>query len=228
MDSRIARRSLLVQAGTAGLGWLAAGLARAADVLPTPRQPEGPFYPVKDQADKDVDLTRIAGRSGTALGTVLLLDGTVRTLDGAPIPGALVEIWQACASGRYNHPGDENAAPLDPNFQGWGRVTTGASGAYRFKSIKPGAYPNSPDWMRPPHIHVRVIAPGFPSLTTQLYFEGEDLNARDHILRRLSPAERKLVISAFNPVPGNPDQIAGRFDIVVARRAAHGATPELD
>jgi len=82
--------------------------------------------------------------------------------------------------------------------------------------------------MRPPHIHVRVMAPGFRSLTTQMYFEGEDLNAKDRLLQDLTPAERKLLTVAFGPAPGDRDQLAGRFDIVISSVASGGTTPELD
>jgi len=230
MDSRIARRRLLLQAGAAGICLLAPRAGRAAQARPaTPPQTEGPFYPRTEQADKDADLTRVAGGTATAKGTIVLLDGTLRTLDGAPIAGAMVEIWQACASGRYNHPRDRNPAPLDPAFQYWARVVTDAEGRYGFRSIKPGAYPNGPGWMRPPHIHFRVIAPGFQSLTTQMYFEGEDLNLSDRILQDLPPAQRKLVVSTFEPVAGRNGEIAGRFDIVLGHTSVDAAaTPELD
>ena len=229
MSSGLTRRTWLAHAAL-GVGTLAAA-ARAGQQegrIPTPRQTQGPFYPVQDQPDKDLDLTRLEGAAASAMGTVVLLDGAVRTLDGAPIAGALVEIWQACASGRYNHPRDRNPALLDPNFQYWGRVTTDATGRYGFKTIKPGAYPNDPDWVRPPHIHFRVVAPGFPALTTQMYFEGEDLNLRDRILLDLTPAERKLVTRVFEPVRGQAGDLAGRFDIILGRRGTDGATPELD
>ena len=140
----------------------------------------------------------------------------------------MVEIWQACASGRYDHPRDSNPASLDPNFQYWGRALTDAAGAYRFKSVKPGAYPFAPDWTRPPHVHFRVAAPGFPLLITQMYFEGEDLNARDRILQGLSLSQRRLVTAAFDPVRGDRDRLAGRFDVVIGRPGAARVTPELD
>ena len=106
---------------------------------------------------------------------------------------------------------------------------TDEGGSYRFRTIKPGAYPNSPDWMRPPHIHFRVIVPGLPTLTTQMYFDGEALNAGDRILRNLSPALRNRVVCPFEPVPGNRDAIAGRFDIVIGQPGGEpAATPEID
>lgn len=228
MHRGLTRRSLLTGAGTAGVGLLLGRPGVSDELLPTPRQIEGPFYPVAEQADKDVDLTQVQGHAQAARGTRLLLEGSVRTIEGAPVPGALVEIWQACATGRYNHPRDRNPAALDPDFQYWGRLAADASGGYRFKSIKPGAYPNTPDWKRPPHIHFRVIAPGFRSLTTQMYFEGEDLNARDRLLQNLAPAERRMLTVAFEAAPGGADQLAGRFDIVVGPEAQPGTTPQLD
>lgn len=228
MRRDLTRRSLLTGVGAAGMGLLVAQPGAGDELPPTPRQIEGPFYPVAEPPDKDLDLTRVEGHTQSARGVRVVLDGSVRTLDGAPVAGALVEIWQACATGRYNHPRDRNPAPVDPDFQYWGRVVADASGRYRFKSIKPGAYPNTPDWTRPPHIHFRVIAPGFRSLTTQMYFEGEDLNAKDRILQDLTPAERKLLTVAFGPATADGDALAGRFDIVIGPAAAEGTTPGLD
>lgn len=228
--TKIPRRTVLVRSGAAGLGWLVPAIARAGGQQSvTPSQAEGPFYPVTEQADKDADLTRLSGASRTARGTVVRLTGSVRTVDGAPLPGALVEIWQACASGKYNHPRDRNPAPLDPDFQYWARVTADSNGRFGFRTIKPGAYPNDPTWMRPPHIHFRVVATGFPTLTSQMYFEGEALNDSDRILQALSPAQRRLVVVAFTPVPEARAEIGGQFDIVLSPRANDPeATPELD
>src|SRR5689334_3108572 len=109
------RRKWLRVAG-AGLPRLASRFARAStgDKPVTPAQPEGPFYRALDRARRAVDLTRVDGVRGRASGTIVHLHGSVRTAYGAPIPDALVEIWQACASGRYDHPDDDNPAPLDP------------------------------------------------------------------------------------------------------------------
>ncbi len=227
MNASIARRQILKQGGALGLGLVAAATAQAAAAIGlTPAQPEGPFYPVADQADKDTDLTRVAGRPATAQGQVVHLSGRVTGVDGAPLAGALVEIWQACATGKYNHPDDPNEAALDENFQYWGRTTTDAQGRYGFKTIKPGAYPADAGWVRPPHIHFRIAAPGFPSLTTQLYFAGDALNATDRILRALPPEQRKLLTVAFSPTTGGA--IHGQFDVIVGRRGALGVTPEVE
>ena len=230
MGRTIARRAWLKGAGAAGVGFLVPGGVRASQSqaqMSTPPQTQGPFYPVKDQADTDVDLTRVQGRSGTAVGTPIRLEGSIRSVTGAPLGGAMIEIWQACASGRYDHPGDRNPAPLDPDFQYWGRITTDADGRYGFRTIKPGAYPNDPTWMRPPHVHVRVVAESHRTLTTQMYFEGESLNDEDRILRALTPAQRALVVVPFVPA-GTDRTLRGQFDIVLGDPADPRVTPDLD
>ena len=85
-------------------------------------------------------------------------------------------IQQANAAGRYNHPRDPNKAELDHNFQGWAIVPSGEEGDFKFKTIKPGIYPVGGGWKRPPHIHFKVSYQGFQTLTTQMYFPGEELN----------------------------------------------------
>jgi len=220
------RRILLKGGGALGLGLLANGLTRAGEVCGlTPTQIEGPFYPVADQADKETDLTWVEGHSVRAKGQVVVVEGQVRGLDCAPLAGCLVEIWQACASGRYNHPSETNPAPLDPNFQYWGRVVADATGSYRFKTIRPGAYPAERDWTRPPHLHFKVAAPGLPVLVTQMYSDGDPLNGKDLIVRDLSPAERRRVTVPFAPAG---DGLRGRFDIVLGGRRSADATPYLD
>lgn len=122
----------------------------------TPSQPEGPFYPITPQSDKDTDLTRVEGLSGSAKGQIILVQGIVSDEKCIPIRGARVEIWQACATGRYNHPGDESGLELDDHFQYWGIATTDAYGEYYFKTILPGSYPAGEGWIRPPHIHFKI------------------------------------------------------------------------
>lgn len=200
-NDKFDRRGILKRAGIAGVSAVAGAVllsrsGQAVGALATPRQAEGPFYPVQDQLDKDADMTRVTGRVGEALGEKFRLQGALVDAEtGVPIDGALVEFWQACASGRYNHPRDSNRAPLDPNFQYWSQVRTDAQGHFTVKTIRPGAYPASSTWERPPHIHVKVHKAGYPSLTTQLYFSGDPLNDRDTILQALTPEQRDLVIT---------------------------------
>jgi protocatechuate 3,4-dioxygenase beta subunit len=199
-DKTLQRRNFL-KLGVGAIA-LSAPLAKAAELClgPTPEQTEGPFYPIKDQADKDWDLVLVKGRAKPAKGEIVFIQGRVLDADCNPVPDALVEIWQACASGKYNHPNDPNTATLDPDFQYWGRAITDVDGKYQFRTIKPGAYPADADWWRPPHIHYKVHKRGFVELTTQLYFEGEKLNDDDKILQRLSRADQEKVI---RPVDAN-------------------------
>lgn len=193
--NKSSRRDLL-QIGLTALGSLiVAPVAQGAPLCQvTPDQTEGPFYPVKDQRDKDMDLTSVVGSNGKALGQVIGIEGVVVDQNCRPVQGVLVEIWQACASGKYNHPGDPNPAPLDPHFQYWGKALSDANGFYRFKTVLPGAYQANKTWRRPPHIHFKIQKLGYRELITQLYFEGESLNAKDLILQELSPEQQKNVV----------------------------------
>lgn len=185
-------------------------LANACGI--TPEQTEGPFYPIADQLDKNTDLTQIEGRSARALGEVCFIAGVVQDEFCQPVPGALVEIWQACVTGKYNHPADPNPAKIDPNFQYWGRTVTDKNGEYLFKTIVPGAYPATSTWMRPPHIHFKVHLRGFEELTTQMYWKGHALNKTDRILQRLSQKERELVEVEFKNRRGFP---FGQFNLTL-------------
>lgn len=143
----------------------------------------GPFYPTHAPVARGNDLTFIAGREGWALGLVIYLGGRVVNRRGEPVADADLDIWQANAAGRYAHPADENPAPIDPNFEGHARIRTGPDGRWSIKTIKPGGYPVTPDWSRPPHIHFDVKG-RFSRLVTQMYFEGEPLNDKDTLLQR--------------------------------------------
>ncbi len=160
----------------------------------TPDQPEGPFYPVVDQVDVDADLIQLQNSHPLAQGQIIIVEGHLTDQHCKPVAGALVEIWQACHSGRYNHPSDPNTAELDPNFQYWGKSITDANGFYRFRTILPGAYPADTDWMRPPHIHFKISKKRYMELITQMYFSGDALNEADLILSRLTPAQQKDVV----------------------------------
>lgn len=216
MDKKKLERRMFFQRGFKMAGALAAvGLSsvHAETCRQTSQQPEGPFYPVDDQSDKNHDLTQIEGHSQRALGEVVILKGLVLDQECRPVWGALVDIWQACHSGRYNHPRDPNTAPLDPNFQYWGQCLTNKKGEYAFKTIKPGPYPAGDDWIRPPHIHVKVHYKGREELTTQLYFKDERrLNSSDQILQQLTQQQRESVIVDFKR-SGEGRHRTGHFNI---------------
>lgn len=211
---RITRRHM-VQASLAGLAVLT-GKALAENKAATPVQTEGPFFPTRDQADKDTDLTLIEGHTERALGEVVEISGQVLDEAGQPIADALVDVWQANTHGRYAHERDPNPAPLDENFQGWARITTDAEGRWRIRTIKPGPYPVGEGWSRPPHVHFKVARRGFIELTTQMYFAGEALNDIDRLLQRVPEAERAGLVVAF-AARGDDAPPLGHFEIVLRR-----------
>ena len=186
-------RRRFLKTGIAGSMGAAAGMASGGTHPPTPSQTEGPFYPIQAQKDKDFDLTQVEGRQGTAKGDVIWVEGTVVDTEGNPVEGATVDIWQANAAGRYAHPHDDHDAPLDPNFQGWAIVPSGKQGGFKFKSIRPGAYPLGRRSHRTPHIHFKVSKRGYVELVTQMYFPGEPMNEKDRLLQRKSEAEQALM-----------------------------------
>lgn len=198
LDRRNALKMGLVAAGIGLTGPAVVAQEMVCKGL-TPVQPEGPFYPKLDQADKDADLIYLQGSNQVAQGEVIFVEGIVTNELCLPIEGALVEIWQACASGKYNHESDPNDAPLDPHFQYWGKAITDKDGIYRFRTVIPGAYQADADWRRPPHIHYKVQKLGYRELITQLYFEGDSLNEKDLILQSLPKSEQKKVVVPLKP-----------------------------
>ena len=195
------------------------GIAEDFYFLPTPSQPKGPFYPVVFPEDTDADLTTM-DQKHYAKGIEVYIQGKVMTLEGTVIPGAKVEIWQACQSGKYNHPKDSNSATPDPAFQYYGVSKSSDDGYYLFKTIVPGPYPASNQWWRPPHIHFMVTAPHFKTLVTQLYFDGDSfsetiavvndikvtgeflthLNELDLLINRVPKDKRKQLVVRFKEV----------------------------
>ena len=190
----LSRRRAMKTSLLAGGALVSGGLLAQGSLAPTPLEIMGPFYPVLKPLDQDADLTRVAGRHGTAAGQVIELSGRVLNGQGKPVPNAKIELWQANTHGRYDHPSDPNTtAPLDPYFQGYSTQKTDAWGRYRFRTIKPGAYPATPEWIRTPHIHFDVSG-RVDRLVTQLYFAGEPLNDSDLLVQALSDDERRAVL----------------------------------
>jgi protocatechuate 3,4-dioxygenase beta subunit len=183
----ISRRTFAAGAlATAGLGWGAGAIAQQAQPVlgSTAESPMGPFYPLNPLAENDADLTRLAGHAERAAGTVIELTGRVLDLRGNPIPGAILEVWQANAAGRYMHESDVSTAPLDPHFQGFAAIRADAQGHWRIVTIKPGGY-DSPIGHRPPHIHFDMRGRSHRNVA-QLYFpEDAAANAVDLLYRGL-------------------------------------------
>lgn len=212
--SRIDRRRLL--AGLAGGALLLGSRGLFAELLLTPAQTLGPFYPDRLPLDRDNDLLIVGDRLSPASGSVVQLHGQVLDARGQPLRGALVEIWQVDAHGIYLHSRGGDRARRDANFQGYGRFETASDGRYRFRTIRPVAYPG-----RTPHIHFAVTLPGLPRFATQCYIRGEPLNRRDGVLNAIGdPRLRERLIVPFVPLADSAvgEQVA-RFDIVL------GVTP---
>jgi protocatechuate 3,4-dioxygenase beta subunit len=160
-----------------------------------------------------------------AQGERIIVAGRVTDEDGRPVPHTMIEVWQANAAGRYAHDGDTHDAPLDPPFTGEGRIFTDAGGAYRFVSIKPGAYPwrNHFNGWRPNHIHFSLFGNGFAQrLITQMYFPGDPLLDLDPIFNGIPDAgARARLVAQFDLEITQPEWALGyRFDIVLRGRLA--------
>jgi len=216
-DIDLARRRLI--GGSLALAALGAlpGTVAAEALRPTAAQSRGPFYPRNLPLEQDADLARVAGAPGPAQGRIVHLFGRLRDESGRQVAGARVEIWQCNAFGRYHHPGDTSAQPLDPGFQGYGRAAADAQGAYRFRTIKPVAYGS-----RAPHIHFAVTPPGAGrSFITQMYVAGEAANERDFLLNGVRDPESRaaLIVALGSGEAIEPGTLAANFDIVLARSA---------
>jgi len=245
----LTRRTLLTLGlGAAGvLLTSGVGLAARCPSVTTPRQTRGPYFPydhvvshsIRESQDEgislleanDHDLTRIKGKEGTAKGQIIYFQGQLlqRSSQGQkqvpvcqPVVGALVFLWQANFSGRYNHQRDAMAQARfrhpttgkviervhDEFFQYWGKAITDTHGRFHFKTILPGFYPAADGWYRPPHLHFSIRAQGSPEFVTQTYFMGQELpdsdvihqlNEKDDILHdsRIGAKQREQVVVEY-------------------------------
>ncbi len=177
-------------------------------LLLTASQTVGPFFSpalLREDARRNV-----LARPETA-GERIRIEGRILDGDGQPVPDAMVEIWQANAHGRYQHPADQGPAPLDATFTGFGRSGTGDDGGYWFETIKPGPVPFDAQRMQAPHICVTVFSRGLLNhLVTRLYFEDEPTNAQDPVLQRV-PNERRATLLARRAGAA----LIYRFDIIL-------------
>ncbi|MDA1075546.1 MAG: protocatechuate 3,4-dioxygenase [Proteobacteria bacterium] len=223
-NNGMTRREVTRKLGLAvGIGLVGVPYARAAAQVAaeaaaqTPPQVEGPFHPIHKQADTDLDLVMIKGHQKSATGEVIGVQGRVVDTNGRPLAGVEVDVWQANHHGRYSHTGDPNPAPLDPDFQGQGIVTSDSNGRYAIRTIKPGAYPLiflGEDGWRCRHIHFKLSGTGVNSLTTQMYFEGDPLIAQDMEIAKAPRELRSLLIASASPDPTSGVPIY-TFDIVL-------------
>jgi protocatechuate 3,4-dioxygenase beta subunit len=213
----ISRRVFLGGSVALGTSALFVPGAFAERLLETPRLTEGPFYPDKLPLDQDNDLLIINDNITPAVGEVTHLTGRVLDVNGNPVKEATVEIWQCDANQVYLHTSDSvpKARQRDQNFQGFGKFTTGSTGEYRFRTIKPVAYPGRPA----AHIHVKVKKGDRELLTTQFMVRGFAGNARDNIFANTRDLiDRELILVDFNPIKESKiGELSAVFDIVLGR-----------
>jgi protocatechuate 3,4-dioxygenase beta subunit len=188
----------------------------------------GPAFGHDAVQESDADLTK--QHKGEPLGERIIVHGRVLDEDDRPVPNALIEIWQANASGRYVHVVDQHPAPLDPNFTGAGRAQTDQDGHYKFITVKPGAYPwrNHNNAWRPAHIHLSVFGHSFLSrLVTQMYFPGDPLFPFDPIFNSVPDEKaRWRMVSSFDLENTVPEwALCFKFDIVLRGRNATPMEP---
>jgi len=211
----LTRRNFLRSLGV-GAALFAVPGAFAEELLRTPAQTEGPFYPDHLPLDTDNDLIIVNDALNPAVGEITHLNGRILDSKGEPIRNALVEIWQVDNNGVYLHSRDKHAA-RDTNFQGFGRFLTGATGEYYFRTIKPVLYPG-----RTRHIHFAIKMKGRDKWTTQCYVKGEPQNERDGIYMGIKDSRaRDSVTIDFATIKGSRvGELAAKFDIVL------GFTPQ--
>ncbi len=181
----------------------------------------GPQFSPDELGPLDNDLILNYAKDGMPNGERILVHGFVRDENNKPVPNALIEVWQANASGRYRHKNDRYfLAPIDPNFGGCGRVLSDKNGYYFFRTVRPGPYPwgnNTNEW-RAAHIHFSIQASGFAQrLISQMYFQGDPLISTCPIVRSLTNEEavRGLIAQMDKNSFAAMDSMAYRFDIVV-------------
>ena len=171
----------------------------------TPSQTVGPFF--KPALIRAGDESLITPKSR---GDRITIEGCVLDGDATPVSDAMLELWQANADGRYDHPDDSQEKLLDPDFQGFGRVATDERGRFRFYTIKPGSVPGPGNLLQAPHINVSIFARGLlKRLSTRIYFPGNPLNAADVVLNSVAPERRPTLIARVE----KPNLL--RFDIVL-------------
>jgi protocatechuate 3,4-dioxygenase beta subunit len=216
LDHASSRRKFLTRtawgaAALAGSGWFAPGVF-AQELVQTPKQTEGPFYPDRLPLDTDNDLLVVNDGITPAVGEVTHLGGRVLDSRGTPVGNAVVEIWQVDHEGVYLHSKSSSSEKRDRNFQGYGRFLTGSTGEYYFRTVKPVPYPG-----RTPHIHFKIKRKGKEQLTTQCYVKGHPNNERDGVLKSIKDEKaRESVLVAFSPMKGSRiGELAATFDIVL-------------
>src|SRR5262245_45457968 len=142
-------------------------------LLPTASQTVGPYFHIGLSWLASDRIARIGSP-----GEHIAIQGRVIDGDGLPVNDALLEIWQANASGQYG----------GPNFLGFGRLPTDAEGQFHFHTIKPGVVPDPEGGQQAPHVLVSIFMRGLlKRLVTRIYFPDDPRNATDYVLHRVPP-----------------------------------------
>jgi len=211
----VKRRDLLLAMAGAMVG--IPGVSVSKNLVSTPRQSAGPFYPLELPLDDDNDLTFVKGRDAMAKGQVTDLGGRILDINGRPLSNLRIEIWQCDINGRYRHPYERGSQPRDENFQGHGHTITDERGGYRFRTIRPVPYPG-----RTPHIHLAVFPENEKPFVTQLYVRGDPRNQDDFLFNHVPVERRHLVTAEFLESGQEGGSLEARFDIILDR---HDGTP---
>ena len=179
----------------------------------TPSQTVGPFFQFLIHEGEEL----LVPADGPG---AIRLEGRVTDGEGAPVPDAMLELWQADPEGRYAHPDDPRHADCEPGFTGFARAGTDADGVYRFVTVKPGSVPTGAagdddgtgDGLQAPHLAMSVFARGLlDRLVTRVYFsdDDEDRLASDPVLALVPADRRSTLIAAVDA----DDPTRYRFDI---------------
>ena len=182
----------------------------AEKLIPTASQTVGPFFHLGMARPEWADLTR-----ANPVGERIVVDGRLVDGDGAPVPDAMIEVWQANAAGRYNHPDDDRTdKPLDPHFRGFGRVATDAEGRFRITTIRPGPVPGRGNSLQAPHLTLAIFGRGLlRHLYTRVYFSDEPANANDPLLSSIEDEAARRTLLARRGDETGPTRY--QFDIVL-------------
>lgn len=172
----------------------------------TPSQTVGPYFSMRLAGEGENVLTATDGEA-------IVISGTVYDGAGNHIEDALLELWQASPSGRYNHPDDTRDLPLDPGFTGFARAMSDfETGVYRFETVKPGPVPDAEGAFQAPHISLIVQGRGILNpYFTRIYFSDEEEANQDDLILRSVPASRKSTLIAALVEGSNPKEYV--FDV---------------
>jgi protocatechuate 3,4-dioxygenase alpha subunit len=176
------------------------------DLVPTPSQTAGPYLHLGMTETRSVKCIAAPQTKGERVWlTCRVIDG-----DGAPVNDAMIEIWQADAEGKYNHPDDTREKTADSAWFGFGRMATAEDGSCEFETIKPGRVPGSGSMLQASHLNVAIFARGMlKQLYTRVYFAGDPANSEDPVIALVPPPRRETLIAQPDPAHAGH----WRFDI---------------